>query len=164
MSVVFATQLTAVATLALAALALATAVLALLSWRKPSKGVADQAAMLELQRRQLAEQEKTSAKQAGVLELQTVELRESLEERKREAEDRRRSQAAMITAWFASVPVPHGPAVSQWGAMLRNAAACSRLPVPLPRMWNEMASIWALGIRARSQGCSGGFRFGFIDL
>ena len=42
--------------------------------------------MLELQRKQLAKQEKTRWKQAEVLELQARELRESLEERKREAE------------------------------------------------------------------------------
>jgi hypothetical protein len=49
MSLIFATQLTAVATLALAVFALAAAVLALLAWRKQSAEVRDQAKMLELQ-------------------------------------------------------------------------------------------------------------------
>lgn len=96
MSLIFATQLTAVATLALAVLALATAVLAFLAWRKQSKEVSDQAEMLDLQRRQLAEQERTSAKQAEVLELQAAELRESLGERTRQAEQAHRAQAARV--------------------------------------------------------------------
>ncbi len=89
MSLIFATQLTAVATVALAALALATAVLALLAWRKQSREVSDQAEMLKLQ-------QETSEKQAGVLELQAAELRKSLEERSREGQRRAREQAILV--------------------------------------------------------------------
>jgi hypothetical protein len=55
-----------------------------------------QAELLELQRQQLDDQRKATAGQAEVLELQATELRESLEERKREAERRHRAQAARV--------------------------------------------------------------------
>jgi hypothetical protein len=94
---------------------------------KQSREVNDQAEMLGLQRKQLAEAEKTSAKQAEVLELQAKELCESLDERKREAEDKRRAQAAQVTAWFAWAPVTGDMYLSSdWGATVRNA---SNLPV-----------------------------------
>lgn len=96
MSLTFAAQLTAVATLALAVLALATAVLALLAWRKQSKEVTDQAEMLDLQRRQLAEQEKMSAEQAKVLGLQAEDLRKSISERERFRKAAERAQADEI--------------------------------------------------------------------
>jgi cell division protein FtsL len=96
MSEILAEQLTAVANVVLAAFAIVTAVLAGLAFRKQSREVSDQAKMLDLQRRQLAEQEKTSAKQAEILELQATELRESLEERKLSAARRRREQAAHV--------------------------------------------------------------------
>jgi hypothetical protein len=101
MSDIFAEQLTAVANVVLAVFAIVTAVLAGLAFRKQAREVSDQSEMLDLQRKQLAEQEKTSAKQAEVLELQGRELRESIDERKREAEDKGRAQAAQVTAWFA---------------------------------------------------------------
>jgi DNA-binding protein H-NS len=85
-----------VANVVLAGFAIVTAVLAGLAFRKQSREVSDQAEMLDLQRRQLAEQEKTSAKQAEILELQATELRESLEERKLSAARRRREQAAHV--------------------------------------------------------------------
>jgi hypothetical protein len=66
----FSVQPTAAATPTLAILAALTAGLAYAAWRKQSREVSDQAEMLELQRRRLAEQEKASAKQAEVLELQ----------------------------------------------------------------------------------------------
>lgn len=78
MSVVFATQLTAVATLALAVLALATAVLALLAWRKQSREVSDQAEMLRLQ---------------------ADALRQVSADREREARERRRAQAVQVYMW-----------------------------------------------------------------
>jgi len=103
MSLLGATILTAIATLALAVFALATAILAFMAWRKQSREVSDQARMLrvqsgqlELQRQNLEEQQKTAAKQAEVLELQAAELRESLEERKREAEGTRSAQASRV--------------------------------------------------------------------
>ena len=78
MSLIFATQLTAAATLALAALALATAILALLAWRKQSREVHDQAEMLRLQAK---------------------ELKQVSAERDREARERRQAQAALVYMW-----------------------------------------------------------------
>lgn len=49
-----------------------------------------------MQRQQLEDQRAASARQAEVLDLQAAELRESLEERKREAEQRQRAQASMV--------------------------------------------------------------------
>jgi hypothetical protein len=93
--------LAAAGTIVLAAFAIVTAWYARKAFLKQSKEVSDQAEMLDLQRRQLAEQEKTTARQAEVLGLQAKELQGSLEEREREAEQRRRGQAAQVTAWFA---------------------------------------------------------------
>lgn len=101
MSDIFAEQLTAVANVVLAVFAIITAVLAGLAFLKQSREVRDQAEMLGLQRQQLEAQQADSARQAEVLELQAEELRGSLRERKREAEDRSRSQAAAVVAWFA---------------------------------------------------------------
>lgn len=80
MSLIFATQLTAVATVALAVLALATAVLAYLAWRKQSREVRDQAEMLRLQ---------------------AEEFSQLSEDRKREALERRRDQAVHVYMWVA---------------------------------------------------------------
>jgi type II secretory pathway pseudopilin PulG len=132
MSEIFTGQFTAVANVVLAVFAIVTAVLAGLAFRKQAREVADQAEMLDLQRRQLAEQEKATAKQANVLELQGVELRASIEERSREAGDKRRAQAAQVTAWFAYAPLTGAnegyvaPGALDWGATIRNA---SDLPV-----------------------------------
>ena len=119
--------LSAAGTIAAAVFAIVTAGDARRAFLKQSKKVSDQAEMLELQRRQLAEQEKTTAKQVEVLELQAVDLRESLNERKQEAEDRRRAQAAQVAAWFAWAPVTDGMFDGAgWGATVRNA---SGLPI-----------------------------------
>ena len=119
--------LSAAGTIVLAVFAIVTAWYARRAFLKQSKKVSDQAEMLELQRRQLAEQEKTTAKQVEVLELQAVDLRESLNERKQEAEDRRRAQAAQVAAWFAWAPVTDGMFDGAgWGATVRNA---SGLPI-----------------------------------
>jgi outer membrane murein-binding lipoprotein Lpp len=126
MSEIFAEQFTAVANAVLAVFAIVTAVLAGLAFRKQAREVSDQAEMLNLQRRQLEDQREATAEQGEVLKLQAEDLRESLKERKRQAEAERRAQAAMVAAWFAVVPDSRGPSVSQWGAMLRNA---SHLPV-----------------------------------
>jgi hypothetical protein len=117
MSLIFATQLTAVATTALAAFAIVTAVLAGLAFRKQSREVRAierqvkdqeeltgqqarlleiQSGQLELQRQQLDEQRQVDAKQAAVLELQADELRQSLAQREREAEQRHRAQASRV--------------------------------------------------------------------
>ena len=85
MSLIFATQLTAVATAILAGFAIVTAVFAFLAFRKQAQEVNDQAEMLKVQSTQLAEQQKLGERQAEVLALQASDLRESLNERKREA-------------------------------------------------------------------------------
>jgi hypothetical protein len=63
--------------------------------------------MLMVQSAQLAEQQKLGQKQTEVLELQASELRESLDERKRESEQRRSAQASRAyLASKTSVPRP----------------------------------------------------------
>jgi photosystem II stability/assembly factor-like uncharacterized protein len=84
MSLLTATQVTAIATAVLAALAIVTAVFAILAFRTQSE--------------QLAEQEAVNRQQAEVLDLQAKELRESLDERKREAVERRGAQAQLVAA------------------------------------------------------------------
>jgi hypothetical protein len=117
MSLIFATQLTAVATTVLAAFAIATAWYARCAFLKQSQEVSaierqvkDQEALteqqarllevqssqLELQRQQFDEQRQVNARQAEILELQANELRESLAERMREAEQRHRAQASRV--------------------------------------------------------------------
>ena len=58
-----------------------------------------QSGQLEMQRHQLDEQRAINAKQTEVLELQARELTESLDERKREMEGRRRAQAIRVFIW-----------------------------------------------------------------
>lgn len=117
MSLLGATILTAVATLALAIFAFITAIFAVLAFLKQSREVraierqvideqevtSQQAELLKVQtgqlevlRAQLEDQRKASVTQAEVLQLQAAELRESLTERKREAEQRHRAQAAAV--------------------------------------------------------------------
>jgi hypothetical protein len=55
-----------------------------------------QSGQLELQRQQFDEQRKVNARQAEILDLQAAELRESLEERKRDAYGRKRAQASRV--------------------------------------------------------------------
>jgi len=115
MSLIFATQLTAVATAVLAAFAVFTAWYARKAFREQSREVAAieqqvkdeqevtrqqaellkvQTGQLEVLRSQLDDQRKASLAQAEVLGLQAAELRESLKERKRESERQRREQAS----------------------------------------------------------------------
>ena len=96
MSLIFATQLTAVATTVLALFAIVTAVFAILALLKQSKEVSDQASMLAIHSNQLAEQRGINEKQTTVLELQADELRASIRQREREAADRRREQASRV--------------------------------------------------------------------
>ncbi len=125
MSLIFATQLTAVATAALAVFAIVTALFALLAFRKQSEEVRAieqqvtdqqeltrqqaellkvQSGQLELQRHQLDDQREANARQAEVLELQAAELRESLKERSAEVNRRRKAQAAQV--FFTEEHVP----------------------------------------------------------
>jgi hypothetical protein len=107
MSVDLSGEITAIATAALALFAIVTAAFAILAFRKQSQEVRDQAEMLMVQSAQLAEQQKLGQKQTEVLELQASELRESLDERKRESEQRRSAQASRAyLALETSVPRP----------------------------------------------------------
>lgn len=140
MSLIFATQFSAVATAVLAVLAIATAVFAFLAFRKQSQEVRAieqqvtdaeeltrqqaellrvQSGQLELQRDQLADQLEANARQADILELQAAELSASIEQRKRNVEEVRRRQAAMVTAWFAKEA---RGSFAVWGAVIRNAS------------------------------------------
>jgi hypothetical protein len=117
MSLIFATQLTALATAVLAVFAIVTAFYARRAFLKQSQEVRAieqqvqdaqelarqqgnllnvQSGQLELQRQQFAEQRKLNERQTEVLTLQAAELRESLEERKREAVERRNAQASQV--------------------------------------------------------------------
>jgi len=107
-------------TVVLAVFAIVTAVFAILAFRKQSREVSDQASMLKVQSGQLAEQRKINAEQIGVLALQAAELNASLLERTHDAEERKRAQAARVTASFVLTPG------KLWAALIRNA---SDLPI-----------------------------------
>jgi hypothetical protein len=105
MSLIFATQLTAIATAVLAVFAILTTIYAVRAFRKQSQEVSDQASMLKLQserlevyRTQIDEQREINDTRGKVLELQALEIRASLEQRERAADEERRSQAAKVTA------------------------------------------------------------------
>jgi hypothetical protein len=144
MSLLFATQLTGVATAVLAVFAIVTGIYAIRAFRKQSQEVSaieqqvkDQRELtrqqgeilrvqsdhLELQRQQLDEQHQAHEREAVVFGLQTKEISASLEQRERDADEQRKSQAAMVAAWFTSQQTPAGPV---WGACIRNA---SDLPI-----------------------------------
>jgi hypothetical protein len=108
MSVDLSGEITAIATAVLAVFAIVTAVFAVLAFRKQSQEVYDQAAMLAVQSDQLEEQRKINAEQAKVLALQASELRESLDQRKRETERRHRAQASRVF-------ITSGPEVNESG-------------------------------------------------
>jgi hypothetical protein len=93
MSLIFATQLSAAATTVLAVFAFTTAILAYLAFRKQSREVRDQAQMLKVQSDQLKEQQKIN-------ELQAADLRASIKQRKLDADERRREQARVVSAWI----------------------------------------------------------------
>ena len=93
MSLIFATQLTAVATAILAVFAFTTAVFAYLAFRKQSREVRDQAKMLKVQSDQLEEQQRIN-------ELQATDLRASIKQRKLDADERRQEQARLVSAWI----------------------------------------------------------------
>lgn len=138
MSPAISDEITAVATAVLAAFAIVTAVVAGLAFRKQAQELRDQAALLEVQsgqletqRQQLADQQALSARQTGVLELQATELRESLDERKHQADEQRMAQADQVAAWFGTGEVYPDVAFGQqprpaWGAFIRNES-----PLPI---------------------------------
>jgi hypothetical protein len=96
MSLILATQVTAVATAFLAAFAIITAIFAVLAFRKQSIEVQDQAGMLQVQSKQLTEQQRINERHIKVLELQAIELHDSTAVRKHEAELVRRAQASRV--------------------------------------------------------------------
>ena len=106
MSLIFATQLTAVATAVLAAFAIVTAWYARRAFLKQSREVSDQARMLEIQADQFAEDRKVNAEQIQVLKLQAKDLRKSLKERTRHQRTAEREQAAKIGFRMTSIPFP----------------------------------------------------------
>ena len=135
MSLIFAAQLSAVATAVLAVFAIVTAFYARQAFRKQSQEVGAierqvkdqqeltrqqaellkvQSGRLELQGEQLDDQRKVNADQAKVLKLQADELRESLAARQRAAEEQRKAQASkvfIVEAEGLSRPPSGSPAV-----------------------------------------------------
>jgi vacuolar-type H+-ATPase subunit I/STV1 len=59
-----------------------------------------QGEQLATQREQLENQQALSAEQTAVLKLQATELGQSIEDRQREAEERRAEQASKVAAWY----------------------------------------------------------------
>jgi hypothetical protein len=101
--VLAATWFTAVATGLLAIFAVITTFVAARAFRK-------QSTELELQRIQLEEQRVVNSKQIKALDLQSLDLNESLAERKREASERRRDQAERIdVTWTNTNQDPDDP-------------------------------------------------------
>ena len=98
MSLIFATQLTAVATAVLAVFAIVTTVFAVRAFRKQSQEVRDQASLLKVQSDQLGEQRTINA-------LQAKDLQESLKERERLRRIAERGQADDVG--FAWWPASH---------------------------------------------------------
>src|SRR5216683_2945078 len=123
MSVDLSGEITAIATAVLAVFAIVTAWYARRAFLKQSQEVSDQASMLQIQSAQLSEQQRGGERQAEVLALQADELRESLKQRERDTDDRRRGQAARVAAWFGFHESGGGRG---WGAIVRNG---SDLPI-----------------------------------
>jgi hypothetical protein len=106
MSLLLATQITAIGTAILAFFAIVAAAFAYLAFRKQSAEVTtlqqqanDQSEQLRLQRQQFEDQQQANARQAEVLDLQARELREALTRLEREESERRRAQAIRIFFW-----------------------------------------------------------------
>jgi hypothetical protein len=144
--------LTAIGTLVLAAFAIVTAWYARKAFREQSREVAAieqqvkdeqevtrqqaellrvQTGQLEVLRAQLDDQRSASAKQAEVLELQAAELRESLDERKRDARERRSAQAARVFIEEMRHPYISNPAVITGGTAYVKATIKNSSPDPV---------------------------------
>jgi hypothetical protein len=114
MSLTGATMWLAIATSALAIGSVVTAVYAVRGFRKQVEEV-------RVVEKRAGEQHDFAMEQSTVLELQTKEIRASLKERERDADEQRRSQAATVTAWIELQPED-----GLWKAHIRNA---SDLPI-----------------------------------
>lgn len=90
------TAVTAIATVVLAVGAVITAIFAIRAFRK-------QSAELRVLQQQADDQRKVNEKQTPVLELQARELAESLDERKRQAEEQRRAQAESVDLTWTDI-------------------------------------------------------------
>ena len=138
MSLIFATQFSAVATAILAFFAIVTGIFAILAFRKQAKEVSDQAKMLEVQSKQLEVQSrqfnegrKVDAEQIRVLKLQAKDLGESLDERKREAAERHRAQASRILITEIRHPYIRDPAVITGGIAYVEATISNGSSAPI---------------------------------
>jgi hypothetical protein len=136
MSLIFATQLTAVATTVLAAFAIVTAWYARKAFREQSEEV-------RTLKVQLKDQQDFNAKQVPVLELQAKELQQSLDERERDRAQRRRAQAARVLFWedraHEHVSAERGFSAS----IIANAVNTSDLPVyGLEIHWHKGTAPW----------------------
>lgn len=92
MSLIFATQLTAVATAVLAAFAIITAWYARKAFRKQSQEVA----AIE---RQVADEQELTRQQADLLKVQSEQLELQRRQFERDQDERRRSQAGKVFVW-----------------------------------------------------------------
>jgi hypothetical protein len=147
MSILMATQVTAIATAVLATGSAVTAIFAFLAFRKQSTEVT----ILQRQARDQAEQSherrKVNEKQIVVLELQSEELRTSREEREREAAGRRRAQAAKVQMWEDLSPVdPRLPQTAP-GYRTPTITACvsndsDQLIYDLEIQWHKGSAPW----------------------
>lgn len=92
MSLTLVTWIGAIATVILAVGAVVTSIFASRAFHKQSREV-------EVLQRQLTDQQAINAEQDKVLKLQAADLRESLDERQRDREQRHREQAARVFPW-----------------------------------------------------------------
>jgi hypothetical protein len=105
-SLLAATQITAVATAVLALFAIVTAFYARRAYNEQKELTRQQGESLKVQAAQMPDQQTANAMQAGVLDLQARDLLRSLEQR-------RRAQAAQVFIWDESVaPSSPGKVVS----------------------------------------------------
>jgi hypothetical protein len=81
-----------------------------------------QSGQLELQRQQLDDQRHANAAQADVLKLQADELRESLADRKRIAEEQRIAQASKVFIWQEPAPQETFDSPPAIRALVRNTS------------------------------------------
>ncbi len=148
--------ITAAGTAVLAIFAIVTALYAVRAFRKQSKEVSDQAEMLRVQSGQLEEQRKLTALQTPVLKLQAKELGESIKERQREAEERRRAQAARVFIWQeyreGNPALSEGPP-PPYMAHLRDPGRGESLPVMVAHVENTSDQpIYRLIVRWKAGG------------